>query len=116
MWHSAKVMQLFEQCVYGREECPLDCIRRIVDDLPDGGLLGVGLELGPSTFFRNPEHTLGPVGVPIFGLVGSEPHLGFKPRLAPLLVPLGEARLRDLLLLDDSLKLSCSPCPIVQAS
>ena len=50
--------------------CVLDGGHRVVDQLADGRLLGVGLEVRPARLLRHPEHVLGEVFVRVFGSGG----------------------------------------------
>lgn len=44
----------------------LDGGHRVIDQLADRRLLGVGLELGPASFLRYPEHVFGDLFIAVF--------------------------------------------------
>ena len=48
----------------------LDRDHRLVDQLADGGLLGVGLKMRPARLLRHPEDVFGEIFVGVFGGVG----------------------------------------------
>jgi hypothetical protein len=48
----------------------LDGDHRFVDQASDGGLLGIGLQMRPAGFLRNPEDVLGEVFVGVLGALG----------------------------------------------
>ena len=56
------------QHVLERRVVALDTGHRVVDELADGGLPRLGLEMTPAGFRRHPEDVLGPVFVLVFGV------------------------------------------------
>ncbi len=60
--------ELFRQHTLERWVVALDAGHRIVDDLPDGRLLGLRLEMGPARFGRDPEDPFRTVLVGVFGI------------------------------------------------
>ncbi|GIV04128.1 MAG: hypothetical protein KatS3mg015_2958 [Fimbriimonadales bacterium] len=61
-----------------RRVVALDGEHGLIDDLADGGLLGVGLEVRPAGFLGHPEDVDSPVLVRVFR-VGAALAVGFEP-------------------------------------